>query len=165
MASFILFLSILLHFNHKMVSFTNIYVYIFLFLFFLVPAVAPSNLEYTITSFNQPFLFHFTWTLDQPNGISRSMVHSGFTLACDVGTVGPSEVLFSPGQTILRRSVFTSTIQESYSIEVYLPTNCESTVRDYSCFVMAFNDIGVGPRSENISANLPCNFKSNEYYS
>lgn len=123
---------------------------------------APSDLIYSTLSNNQPFLFHFSWKMEQQNAISRSMIHSGFTLTCAIENADEANTLLSPGQTVVNSSLFTSAVQDSYSLTIFMPANCESTIKFYACSVAAFNEIGVGPRSENISAYLPCNIgKSN----
>lgn len=126
--------------------------------FCLVPTTSPSNLLSTVTAYNEPFQYRFSWEMDQPNSISRSMVHSGFTLYCVIDQVDQSGAFIEAGQSIVTHSIFTSAIQDSYSADIFMPTNCGSKIHYYLCSVSAFNEQGEGPRSENATVYLPCNF-------
>ena len=57
---------------------------------------------------------------------------------------------------IVSHSVLTDVIQTSYRTEVFVPVNCEVGIETYYCSVAAFNQEGVGPRSQAVEAVFPC---------
>ena len=126
-----------------------------------VPTTAPTNLLSTIITYTKPYLFRFSWEMNQPTAISRSMVHSGFNLYCSADQVVQPGTFVTAGQNIVTHSVFSSAVEESYSADIFMPTNCDSQIRYYLCSVAAFNEQGEGPQSENFTTYLPCDFKSN----
>lgn len=126
----------------------------------LVPMTPPSDLLSTILTYTIPFQFRFSWEMKQPTPISKSMIHAGFTLYCNVDQVDEPGAFATAGQNIITHSVFTSAVQESYSADIFVPTDCDSKITYYVCSVSAFNEQGEGPRSLNASVYLPCDFKS-----
>ena len=126
----------------------------------LVPTTAPSDLLSKILVYTMPFHYRFSWSINQPNSIGQSMIHTGFTLNCSIDQADQSVSFVTTGQSIFTHSIFTSTVQDSYSAEIFMPTNCGLNILYYLCSVSAFNGEGEGPKSEAIPVYLPCDFNS-----
>ena len=130
--------------------FYNFYIYntCFILIPHTAPGYAPTNFQVEIISYEEPYTYSFTWKL--PPSSSQSLIHTGFILQCYPNTSRDTDNLNTS------HAVFIASAQSEYSTIFPLPGSCAMEINMFACNVVAFNERGKGPQSEEIEIRLPC---------
>ena len=127
---------------------TILYIYNTCFIPHTAPGYAPTNFQVEIVSYKEPYTYSFTWRL--PPSSSQSLIHTGFILQCYPNTSRDTDNLNTS------HAVFIASEQSKYSTIFPLPDTCTMEINMFACNVVAFNERGKGPQSEEIEIRLPC---------